>query len=53
MFCLSICNRMAPPTQHLLYPLLEVEYDDPHQAHFLTDTDKSEEIEASKGSLHS
>ena len=30
---------MAPPTQHQLYPLLEVEYDDPHQAHFLTDTD--------------
>ena len=37
--CLSICNRMAPPTQHQLYPLLEVEYDDPHRAHFLTDTD--------------
>ena len=36
---LSICNRMAPPTQHQLYPLLEVEYDDPHRAHFLTDTD--------------
>ena len=30
---------MAPPTQHQLYPLLEVEYDDPHRAHFLTDTD--------------
>ena len=37
--CLSICNRMAPPTQHQLYPLFEVEYDDPHRAHFLTDTD--------------
>ena len=37
--CLSICNRMAPPTQHQLYPLLEVEYDDPHRAHFLTNTD--------------
>ena len=36
---LLICNRIAPPTQHLLYPLLEVEYDDPHRAHFLTDTD--------------
>ena len=30
---------MAPPTQHQLYPLLEVEYDDPHRAHFLTGTD--------------
>ena len=30
---------MAPPTQHQLYPLLEVEYNDPHRAHFLTDTD--------------
>ena len=30
---------MAPPTQHQLYPLLEVEYDDPHRAHVLTDTD--------------
>ena len=37
--CLSICNRMAPPMQHQLYPLLEVEYDCPHRAHFLTDTD--------------
>ena len=37
--CLSICNRMAHPTQHPLYPLLEVEYDEPHRAHFLTDTD--------------
>jgi hypothetical protein len=36
---LLICNRMAPPTQYQLYPLLEVEYDDPHRAHFLTDTD--------------
>ena len=30
---------MTPPTQHQLYPLLEVEYDNPHRAHFLTDTD--------------
>ncbi|XP_066347865.1 serine/threonine-protein phosphatase 7 long form homolog [Miscanthus floridulus] len=30
---------MAPPTQHPLYPLLEVEYDDEHRAHMLTDTD--------------
>ena len=37
--CLSICNRMAPPTQHPLYPLLEVEYDEPHRAHILSDTD--------------
>ena len=36
--CLSICNMIAPPTQHPLYPLLEVEYDEPHRAHFLTDT---------------
>ena len=36
---LSICNRMTPPTPHQLYPLLEVEYDDPHRAHFLTNTD--------------
>ena len=26
--CLSIYNRMTPPTPHQLYPLLEVEYDD-------------------------
>ena len=26
--CLSIYNSMAPPTQHPLYPILEVEYDD-------------------------
>ena len=30
---------MAPPTQHPLYPLLEVEYDDQHRAHILSDTD--------------
>ncbi|XP_066328824.1 protein MAIN-LIKE 1-like isoform X2 [Miscanthus floridulus] len=30
--------RMASPTQHLFYPLLEVEYDDQHQAHILSDT---------------
>ena len=30
---------MAPPTQHQLYPLLEVEYDKPHRAHFLSDID--------------
>jgi hypothetical protein len=28
---------MAPPTQHRLYPILEVEYDDAHRAHVLTD----------------
>ena len=27
--CLSFYNRMAPPTPHQLYPLLDVEYDDP------------------------
>ena len=37
--CLSICNRMAPPTQHLLYPIPEVEYDDQHRAHILSDND--------------
>ena len=37
--CLSIYNRMAPPKQHPLYPILEVEYDDLHRAHVLTDTD--------------
>ena len=37
--CLSICNRMAPPTQHPLYPILEVEYNDQHRAHILSDTD--------------
>ena len=36
---LSICNRMIPPTQHPLYPILEVEYDDQHQAHILSDND--------------
>ena len=30
---------MAPPTQHPLYPILEVEYDDQHQAHILSDDD--------------
>ena len=29
---------MAHPTQHPLYPLLEVEYNDEHRAHMLTDT---------------
>ena len=37
--CLSICNRMVPLTQHLLYPILEVEYDDQHRAHILSDND--------------
>ena len=37
--CLSIYNRMAPPTQHQLFSLLEVEYDDQHRAHILSDTD--------------
>ena len=37
--CLSICNRMAPPTQHPLYLILEVEYDDQHRAHILSDND--------------
>ena len=27
--CLSIYNRIAPPTPHQMYPLLKVEYDDP------------------------
>ena len=27
--CISIYNRMALPTLHQMYPLLEVEYDDP------------------------
>ena len=26
---LSFCNRMVPPTPHQLYPLLDVEYNDP------------------------
>ena len=30
---------MAPPKQHPLYPILEVEYDDQHRAHILSDTD--------------
>ena len=30
---------MAPPTQHPLYPILEVEYDDQHRAHPLSDND--------------
>ena len=37
--CLSISTRMAHPTQHPLYPLLEVEYDDKHRAHVLTNSD--------------
>ena len=37
--CLSICNRMTSPTQHLLYPIFEVEYDDQHRAHILSDND--------------
>ena len=35
---LSICNRMTPHAVPVV-PLLEVEYDDPHRAHFLIDTD--------------
>ena len=30
---------MAPPTQHPLYPILEVEYDDQDRAHILSDND--------------
>ena len=30
---------MAPPTQHPLYPILEVKYDDQHRAHILSDND--------------
>ena len=37
--CLSIYNRMAHSTQHPLYPILEVEYDDQHRAHILSDND--------------
>ena len=37
--CLSISTRMAHPTQHSMYPLPEVEYDDEHRAHVLIDTD--------------
>ena len=37
--CLSICNRMTPPTQHPLYPILKVEYDDQYRAHILSDND--------------
>ena len=37
--CLSISTRMAHPTQHPLYLLLEVEYDNDHRAHVLINTD--------------
>ena len=37
--CMFILYRMAPPTQHPLFSLLEVEYDDQHRAHILSDTD--------------
>ena len=37
--CLSICNMMASPTRYPLYPILEVEYDDQHRAHILSDND--------------
>ena len=37
--CLSIRNRIAPPTQYLLYSILEVEYDNQHRAHILSDND--------------
>ena len=30
---------MAPPMQHPLYHILEVEYDDQHRAHILSDND--------------
>ena len=30
---------MVPPMQHLLYPILVVEYDDQHRAHILSDND--------------
>ena len=36
---LSICNMMASPTQYPLYLILEVEYDDQHRAHILSDND--------------
>ena len=36
---LSICNRMVPPTQHPLYPIFYMNYDDQHRAHILSDTD--------------
>jgi hypothetical protein len=39
ILCLSICTGMAPPMQHPMYPILEVEYDDEHRAHVLTNTD--------------
>ena len=37
--CLLICNRMTPSTQHPLYPIFKVEYDDQHRAHILSDND--------------
>ena len=30
---------MVSPTQHPLYPILELEYDDQHRAHILSDND--------------
>jgi hypothetical protein len=30
---------MAGPTPHLQYPILEMEYDNEHRAHLLTDTE--------------
>lgn len=44
---------MAPPTQHPRYPLLEVEYNDPHRAHFLSDTDGPVELTPLRPCMHS
>ena len=43
---------MTPSTQHQLYPLLEVEYDDPHRAHFLTDTDTEVPLPSLRPRMH-
>ena len=50
--CLSIRNRMAPPTQHPLYLSLEVDYDDQHRAHILSDTDAQVALPALRPRTH-
>ena len=50
--CLSICNRMSPPMQHPLYPILKVKYDDQHRAHILSDTDTQVALPALRSRTH-
>ena len=43
---------IAPPTQHLLYPILKVEYDDQHRAHILSDNDTEVSLSPLRPRMH-